>query len=791
MMLVKPAPEHSDVLITMGEATRFLAIWWPLKLQITKRRARFMIVCIWIIALGSTVPWALFFDLVPIIPEAPDIKLCVEVWPPGTDGALYFLLANLVACYLLPMTLITICYILIWIKVWRRSIPGDSKDAQMDRMQQKSKIKVVKMLVVVVILFVLSWLPLYVIFARIKLGGALESSEEELLQIATPIAQWLGASNSCINPILYAFFNKKYRKGFAAIIRSRKCCGRLRYYETVAIASSSTSTRKSSHYHNSQKRAGGSPSVKSADVVSYIYEEKGGRKHHAISKQNSDLSRHMLLKQDSSISRQSLLLKQDSVASRSAILYRQDSDNSRQMLLKQDSNSSRDMLSKQCSASDSISRQDSQISYIDPPLRRGILCKQDTQISYIEHTVGGGGGGGNVVGAAAGAGGATAANKKYSASLSSQDSVLSIIEHKRHKLVKQDSIFSFNEPKSGKPPRPGAGQWRLSGCTPLGGPTTATLPPCTSDVCILHSVTSRTWSPPPPPASPLPSAGLAVYHIARLHASCTTPHHPLTNSPPGVVTSPAATTGVSIATLAPPAPDGAGVLVHDLNVVSVSGSCMAGSMVCTPSCAVQRSSRMHPHTHPHPHPHFHLPSPPEDTGTASLPPTPATIHEESASTGEDDDDDDGDGRSSRVSYHSVCEACFVRIREMQQQQQQQHRRFGWFPFRRREVAGRLEPPDLRLLCATNQRHPLLFLLIVVYESATPAPFKRHQLVKQHSVISFADQKRGGSLTKQDSVTTIHRAGNGEGPYISSILKKTDSQCSSASPVRKNIGFFEG
>ncbi|KXJ78046.1 hypothetical protein RP20_CCG005750 [Aedes albopictus] len=189
-----------------------------------------------------------------------------------------------------------------------------------------------------------------------------------------------------------------------------------------------------------------------------------------------------------------------------AILYRQDSDNSRQMLLKQDRNSSRDMLSKQSSASDSISRQDSQISYIEP--RKGILCKQDTQISYIEHS---------------------SASKKYSASLSSQDSVLSIIEHKRHKLVKQDSIFSFNEPKS------------------------------------------------------------------------------------------------------------------------------------------------------------------------------------------------------------------------------------------------------------------------VYENAAVAPpsNKRHQLVKQHSVISFADQKRGGSLTKQDSVTTIHRASNGDGPYISSILKKTDSQCSSASPIRKNIGFFDG
>uniref|UniRef100_A0A182QPX0 G-protein coupled receptors family 1 profile domain-containing protein n=1 Tax=Anopheles farauti TaxID=69004 RepID=A0A182QPX0_9DIPT len=698
---------------------RFLAIWWPLKLQITKRRARFMIVCIWIIALGSTVPWALFFELVPIFPEAPDIKLCVEVWPPGTDGALYFLLANLVACYLLPMTLITICYILIWIKVWRRSIPGDSKDAQMDRMQQKSKIKVVKMLVVVVILFVLSWLPLYVIFARIKLGGALESSEEELLQIATPIAQWLGASNSCINPILYAFFNKKYRKGFAAIIRSRKCCGRLRYYETVAIASSSTSTRKSSHYHNSQKRAGGSPSVKSADVVSYIYEEKGGRKHHAISKQNSDLSRHMLLKQDSSISRQSLLLKQDSVASRSAILYRQDSDNSRQMLLKQDSNGSRDMLSKQCSASDSISRQDSQISYIDPP-RKGILCKQDTQISYIEHTPGGMG----VL-----ANGGTPTSKKYSASLSSQDSVLSIIEHKRHKLVKQDSIFSFNEPKSGKPP-PNAARFRfrLAGGLRRSART-------------HHHYPLPTPPPPPPPLPPArttttpcsPSASDDVVVrlppaqsvIARTHA-CT--HDPCTVFPTtkgGCLEEQRHLAGSSRTTN--------NALPHDVNVnmdvnVNVNVNANVDVRVCSDNIPVPSPSVT-------------------TTTTTTTTPSPHALV------------------ARRRTPERIPSPLGV-IAETQTTPQNP-------PPHRRSSAAAASPPA------------------VVYESATPAPFKRHQLVKQHSVISFADQKRGGSLTKQDSVTTIHRAGNGEGPYISSILKKTDSQCSSASPVRKNIGFFDG
>lgn len=50
-----------------------------------------------------------------------------------------------------------------------------------------------------------------------------------MLAIVAPMAQWLGSSNSCINPILYAFFNKKYRNGFLAIVKSRSCCGSLRY----------------------------------------------------------------------------------------------------------------------------------------------------------------------------------------------------------------------------------------------------------------------------------------------------------------------------------------------------------------------------------------------------------------------------------------------------------------------------------------------------------------------------------------------------------------------------------
>ena len=85
------------------------------------------------------------------------------------------------------------------------------------------------MLVVVVIIFMLSWLPLYAIFIRIKLGSEqMETWEDFLLPYVTPVAQWLGASNSCINPVLYAYFNQKYRRGFTAIIQSGSCCGTIR-----------------------------------------------------------------------------------------------------------------------------------------------------------------------------------------------------------------------------------------------------------------------------------------------------------------------------------------------------------------------------------------------------------------------------------------------------------------------------------------------------------------------------------------------------------------------------------
>lgn len=285
------------------------------------------------------------------------------------------------------------------------------------------------------------------------------------------MAQWLGSSNSCINPILYAFFNTKYRRGFMAVIKSRSCCGRLRYlyrnkiffkkyiklnkffcryYDTTIVASSTTtSTRKSSQYQGGAKRGPNSPSTKSSNFSTCSFDYSTAslyKKHNIVMKQDSNLSQQLLLKhQDSSGSRQ-MLIKQESVSSdgsRRMLLKHQDSCDSRSTLSNQDSvisyiETKRGQLVQQDS---DLSKRDSFSTYTQDSIsidsRRGILCKQDTQISIVDQN--------------------QHCNRNSCPPLppsqliqDNTNSPLSAFEQRRKKLTKQDSVISFADQKPGE-----------------------------------------------------------------------------------------------------------------------------------------------------------------------------------------------------------------------------------------------------------------------------------------------------------------------------------------------------
>lgn len=121
----------------------------------------------------------------------------------------HFLVVNLGLQYLIPLSVIALFYILILKKIAQRKLPklarqlpATLKDGnrQSSLVIERSKVKVFKMLIALVLLFALSWLPLYILFFIIKMGPPLVAGEEhslasQILDTAVPVAQWLGASN--------------------------------------------------------------------------------------------------------------------------------------------------------------------------------------------------------------------------------------------------------------------------------------------------------------------------------------------------------------------------------------------------------------------------------------------------------------------------------------------------------------------------------------------------------------------------------------------------------------------
>lgn len=116
-------------------------------------------------------------------------------------------------CYTIPLVLICICYMGICIKVCNRKQLGTCSSG--NNVIQRSKVKVVKMLAVVVFLFAFSWLPLYIVKMLIAFH---DTNDNFLHDTVIPLAQWLGSSNSGVNPIIYCSFSRKFRNSFRKIL---------------------------------------------------------------------------------------------------------------------------------------------------------------------------------------------------------------------------------------------------------------------------------------------------------------------------------------------------------------------------------------------------------------------------------------------------------------------------------------------------------------------------------------------------------------------------------------------
>ena len=221
---------HRIQVIPIQYIFRYIAIFYPQTVRMTPRTARITITVIWIIAMCLFIPWAVVFQekVLKLNGGKYNYTVCIQEW-----GEKYsFLQAILqfsvfLTCYLIPLTFIATCYLLIGLRVWKRRVAG-MRGSRAERNIHRSKIRIVRMLLVVFVIFALSWLPLYSIELRILFGPKAGSIEKVIRRrYLLPLAQWLGAANSCVNPFIYCYFSANFRKSIVSALKSKSCCSKI------------------------------------------------------------------------------------------------------------------------------------------------------------------------------------------------------------------------------------------------------------------------------------------------------------------------------------------------------------------------------------------------------------------------------------------------------------------------------------------------------------------------------------------------------------------------------------
>ncbi|XP_035524068.1 neuropeptide FF receptor 2-like [Morone saxatilis] len=231
---------------------RFRCIVYPFKQKLTIATSKLIIVIIWVLAVSIMCPSGVMLQVtkeqrVRIVlghnNNTRPFYWCRENWPNQEMRKIYttVLFANI---YLAPLSLIVIMYARIGFTLSKTTIPpirgsgigsGQGKSSMEGRHTiSKKKTRVIMMLLVVALLFILSWLPLWTLMMLSDYASLTEHQYRVINIYVYPLAHWLAFFNSSVNPIIYGFFNENFRRGFQAAFKFQLCTADIEHQKTYS-----------------------------------------------------------------------------------------------------------------------------------------------------------------------------------------------------------------------------------------------------------------------------------------------------------------------------------------------------------------------------------------------------------------------------------------------------------------------------------------------------------------------------------------------------------------------------
>uniref|UniRef100_UPI00398E76BA somatostatin receptor type 2-like n=1 Tax=Pristiophorus japonicus TaxID=55135 RepID=UPI00398E76BA len=205
--------------ITVMSVDRYLAVVHPIRSSKWRSPglAKKVSVILWMISFIPVIPMAIYSDV------DGTAEICTLIWPePAFVWTTAFIVYTFVLGFAIPFTIISLCYILLLLRIRTALVSSHSTEAE------SSEKKITSMVVAIVVVFAICWLPFYainicVVFLPVPDTFAMRKLFEFMVA--------LSYFNSCANPILYICLSDSFWRSFHSTLcpkfaRSAKLPGR-------------------------------------------------------------------------------------------------------------------------------------------------------------------------------------------------------------------------------------------------------------------------------------------------------------------------------------------------------------------------------------------------------------------------------------------------------------------------------------------------------------------------------------------------------------------------------------
>ncbi|NWU70074.1 GPR19 protein, partial [Pterocles burchelli] len=202
---------------------RFYTIVYPLSFKVSRGKAKKMILTSWLFDAVLAAP-AFFFH------SYNSNDHCSFFLPTSWEGALYGIIHLLVG-FLIPSSLIIFFYQKVIKYIWRIGTDGRTV-RRTTNIVPRAKVKTIKMFLMLNLVFLLSWLPFYIV--QLWHPQETDYRKSSLLFLAITCISF---SSSASKPALYSVYNANFRRG----MKETFCMSAMKCYRSNAYTITTSS----------------------------------------------------------------------------------------------------------------------------------------------------------------------------------------------------------------------------------------------------------------------------------------------------------------------------------------------------------------------------------------------------------------------------------------------------------------------------------------------------------------------------------------------------------------------